>query len=75
LKNQFPDLRARDSQTVHKSQGSTYETVIIDLSNLSTCHLPKLVARLLYVAVSRAKTRVILFGTLAQKYGGVIPCR
>lgn len=74
LKNKFPDLRARDSQTVHKSQGSTYETVIIDLSNLSTCHLPALVARLLYVAVSRAKTRIILFGTLAQKYGGVLPC-
>lgn len=72
LKNTFPDLRPRDASTVHKSQGSTYDTVVIDLTNLSTCHNPNLAARLLYVAVSRAKSRIILFGELAEKYGGVI---
>lgn len=72
LKNTFPDLRAKDAQTVHKSQGSTYDTVVIDLNNLSTCHQPGLAARLLYVAVSRAKHRVIFFGRLAEKYGGIL---
>ena len=72
LKNQFADLRPRDAQTVHKSQGSTYDTVVIDLNNLSTCHQPGLAARLLYVAVSRAKHRVIFFGRLAEKYGGIL---
>lgn len=72
LKNNYPDLRQRDASTIHKSQGSTYDTVVIDLTNLSTCHNPNQAARLLYVAVSRAKHRVILFGELAKKYGGVI---
>lgn len=72
LKNSFPDLRQRDAATVHKSQGSTYDTVFIDLGNLSTCHQPNMVARMLYVAFSRAKTRVYLYGNLAPKYGGLI---
>lgn len=71
LKNTYPDLRPRDAATVHKAQGSTYETVFIDLGNISTCHNPDQVARMLYVAVSRAKTRVIFFGELAKKYGGI----
>jgi exodeoxyribonuclease-5 len=72
LKNNFPDLRPRDASTIHKSQGSTYDTVIIDLGNLSTCHNANQAARLLYVAVSRARHRIILFGQLTEKYGGVI---
>lgn len=69
LKNHFPDLRPRDASTIHKSQGSTYDTVVIDLGNISTCHNANQVARMLYVAVSRARNRVILFGDLAEKYG------
>lgn len=72
LKNTFPDLRPRDSATVHKSQGSTYDTVFIDLSNLSSCPQPNLAARLLYVAFTRAKSRVVLFGSLSKKYGGLL---
>lgn len=71
LKNTFPDLRPRDAATVHKSQGSTYETVFLDLSNISTCHQPNVAARMLYVAFSRARSRIILYGNLAEKYGGV----
>lgn len=71
LKNNFPDLRQRDAATVHKAQGSTYDTVFIDLGDLSTCHNPNVVARLLYVAFSRARQRVVLYGTLAEKYGGL----
>lgn len=72
LKNNFPDLRQRDAATFHKSQGSTYENVFIDLGNLSTCHNPNTVARMLYVAFSRARSRVFVYGNLAQKYGGII---
>jgi exodeoxyribonuclease-5 len=71
LKDKYPDLRQRDAATVHKSQGSTYDTVFIDLGNISTCHNPSQVARMLYVAVSRPRTRIFFYGELAQKYGGL----
>lgn len=72
LKNKYPDLRPFDASTVHKSQGSTYDTVFVDLGNISTCHQPNQVSRMLYVALSRAKHRVCLYGTLADKYGGLV---
>lgn len=72
LKEQFPDLRPRDAATIHKAQGSTYNQVFIDLSDLSTCRNPDMAARLLYVAFSRAKERVVLYGKLAPKFGGLI---
>ena len=71
IKDTFPDLRPRDAATVHKAQGSTYDTVFIDLDNLNTCHNPNIVARMLYVAVTRAKSNVIFYGDLAPKYGGI----
>ena len=72
LKQNFPDLRPRDAATVHKSQGSTYDSVFVDLGNISTCHQADQAARMLYVAFSRARTRVFVYGDLAQKYGGFI---
>lgn len=72
LKRDFPDLRPIDSSTIHKSQGSTYDSVFVDLGNISTCHNADQVARMLYVAMSRAKHRIYLYGNLADKYGGVI---
>lgn len=71
-KNSFLDLRTNWSSTTHKSQGSTYDTVFIDLSDISRCTDPVLAARLLYVAFSRAKNRVVLFGKLAPKYGKIV---
>ena len=71
LKNFYPDLRPHDSSTVYKAQGSTYDIVFVDLTNISTCHNPNQVARMLYVALSRARFRVILYGELAPKYGGL----
>ena len=71
LKNSYPDLRPRDAATVHKAQGSTYETVYVDLGNLSTCRNPIEAARLLYVAFTRARKRIVLYGELAEKYGGL----
>lgn len=72
LKNEFPDLRPRDASTVHKSQGSSYDHVFVDLGNVSTCHNPNQVARMLYVAMSRARKGIYLYGELASKYGGLL---
>ena len=72
LKNTYPDLRQRDAATVHKAQGSTVNTVYIDVGNLSTCHQPNTAARLLYVAATRARSRIVMYGQLADKYGGII---
>jgi GTPase SAR1 family protein len=71
LKNGFPDLRQRDAATTHKAQGSTYDTVFLDLDDLSTCRNPDQAARLLYVAFSRARRRVVCYGDLASKFGGL----
>ena len=72
LKNNFPDLRPRDAATVYKAQGSTYDDVFIDLGDLSTCPNPNQAARMLYVAFSRARHRVFLYGELAERFGGLI---
>lgn len=71
LKQNYADLRPRDAATVHKSQGSTYDTVFIDLDNISKVTQPDVAARMLYVAFSRARTRVYLYGNLAQRFGGL----
>lgn len=49
------------AMTVHKSQGSTFETVYLDVNNLEICKAKNfnLYARLYYVAVSRASKKVI----------------
>jgi len=71
LRNRVPDLRPRDAATVHKAQGSTHDVVFIDVGDISGCHQPQTAARLLYVAFTRARNRVILYGDLAQRYGGL----
>lgn len=73
LKNGYPDLRPRDAATVHKAQGSTYDTVFIDMEDLSSCRDKNMAARLLYVGCSRARKRVVMYGNLAQKFGGIQP--
>ena len=72
IKNEFPDIRPRDACTVHKSQGSTYDTAFIDLGDIGGCNRPDMVVRMLYVAVSRARNRVVFYGTLPTKYGRLV---
>jgi superfamily I DNA/RNA helicase len=72
MKEHFPDFRQRDAATVHKSQGSTYDSVFVDLGNISTNNKADEVARMLYVAFSRARNRVFLYGELAPKYGHLL---
>ena len=70
LKNSFPDLRSRDSSTVYKAQGSTYESVYADMQNIGTCTNPVQASRMLYVALSRAREHVYLYGRLPPRFIG-----
>lgn len=70
LQKEWLDLRPAFASTVHKSQGSTYDTVYINLSDIGCCQIPSDVARMLYVAITRAAKRVILYGQLPLKYRG-----
>jgi len=64
IETEWVDLRAAYSCTINKSQGSTYRKVFIDLDDIKRCRTPNTVARLMYVAVSRASEQVIMTGDL-----------
>jgi ATP-dependent exoDNAse (exonuclease V) alpha subunit len=58
------DLRAAYACTINKSQGSTYDRVFIDMDDIKICNSGNQMARMMYVAVSRARNQVILTGDL-----------
>lgn len=58
------DLRAAYACTINKSQGSTYDKVFIDLDDIRKCNSGEQIARMLYVAVSRARFHVYFTGDL-----------
>ena len=64
----FSDLRAVHACTTYKSQGSSYHGVFIDLGDIGDCREWESVARQIYVAVTRAKHRVYLYGSLPPQY-------
>lgn len=64
IKNDWLDLRPLYACTGHKSQGSTYRKAFIDLDDISRCSVDSDMARLLYVAISRAKEQVVLHGKI-----------
>lgn len=64
LEKQVIDLRPIYSCTVHKSQGSTFDTVYLDLDNILICKDPDELARLIYVAISRARNKLVITGTI-----------
>ena len=70
LKNLCADLRFKSACTVYKSQGSTYDSVFMDIGNIGTSYDADQVARMLFVGASRAKSKVFLFGDLPHKYIG-----
>ncbi|AUR97973.1 P-loop containing nucleoside triphosphate hydrolase [Vibrio phage 1.245.O._10N.261.54.C7] len=65
MKETVPDLRGSWACTVHKAQGSTYEDIFISLNDLKKVYWQdkNTYLRMLYVAVSRAKGNVYLYGT------------
>lgn len=60
--NRWVDLRAAYACTVNKSQGSTFDKVFIDVDDIARCNSGEQIARLMYVAVSRARNTVYLTG-------------
>jgi hypothetical protein len=58
------DLRATYASTVNKAQGSTYDKVFVDLNDISKCNSGNTIARMLYVACSRPKSKLYLIGDL-----------
>lgn len=62
ISSRWIDLRAAYACTVNKSQGSTFDRVFIDLDDISRCNNGNQIARMLYVAVSRARYQVFLTG-------------
>ena len=65
IEENWVDFRPAYACTVNKSQGSTYDTAFIDLSDIGRCRERDQVARMLYVAISRARQKVILTGDVA----------
>ena len=70
LQETIGDLRPLFSSTIHKSQGSTFEKVFVNLNDIGACPDWETVARLLYVAITRASQEVYLYGDLPPKYRG-----
>ena len=64
MEQTFIDLRAAYACTVNKSQGSTYDRVFIDLDDIKGCRNMDTLARMMYVAVSRARHQVFLTGDI-----------
>ena len=61
------DLRAPHACTAHKAQSATYKHVFIDLGDIGKCKSKNLMARLLYVACTRASHNVYLYGELPTR--------
>ena len=60
----YADLRLMFASTVNKAQGSTYDTVYLDLNDIGKCQDRDQVNRMLYVGVSRAKHKVVFTGDI-----------
>ena len=68
IKNSYPDLRSVSASTTHKAQGSTYDSVIVDLADIGKSTNKEQTARLQYVALSRPRFRLYIRGELSERY-------
>ena len=60
FKDAFADVQPPHAMTAHKSQGSTYGTVFVDLVDIKRNHKRKEMWQLLHVACSRASENVVI---------------
>lgn len=60
FRDAWADIRSVHALTAHRSQGSTFENVWVDLRDIAGCRNPKERWRLLYVACTRARRNVYL---------------
>ena len=60
LKEEYAELKYKYASTMHKAQGSTYNTVYIDVASIIglSVHNKNLAFRLLYVAITRASKNI-----------------
>jgi hypothetical protein len=68
IKSGYPDLRSVAASTIHKAQGSTYDSVVVDMADIGKCTIKSQTARMQYVALSRPKSRIYIRGTLPERY-------
>jgi len=61
LLSELPNSDIAFAITVHKSQGSEYDRVLVILPELRSSRL--LVRQILYTAITRAKLEVLLYGS------------
>jgi exodeoxyribonuclease-5 len=67
VKQQLAELRPPHASTVHKSQGSTYRHAFIDLEDIGRCTRWDLIARLVYVALTRPSETAVITGALPAR--------
>lgn len=60
FKDFFATLKHCYAMTVHRSQGSTYEKVFVDISDIQRCPHARMRKQLAYVACSRPSTELVL---------------
>lgn len=60
VRDSYADVRPWYASTVHKAQGSTIETVFIDLDDIYRNEDPEERLRMIYTALTRASKRVIV---------------
>lgn len=72
LKKEFLDLRLPYAMTTYKLQGITIPTIFVDMADLCSCKNKDTLARLLYVAMTRASERVVLYGSIPLRYRSLV---
>lgn len=68
LQAQYPDLRPVAASTTHKAQGTTFDSVVVDLADIGKCTNSDQTARMQYVALSRPRNRLFIRGALPDRY-------
>jgi len=68
VKETWLDLRPVYASTINKAQGSTYETVFLDLPDIGKNWNANDVARLVYVGLTRASKQVVCYGYLPDRF-------
>lgn len=57
----FSDIRVQYASTVHKAQGSTFDTAIVNVGNILQCRNMDTVLRMIYVATTRPRHTLYLY--------------
>lgn len=68
LKEKVADARSTHALTVHKSQGSTFKNVYMDITDVGKCFERSTFYRLMYVGMTRASEKLYLYGNLPSHY-------